>query len=418
MKYSIKELISDKISGEWGDESINGGGYKVLRTTNFTNLGKINFENVVERKIDEKKVNQKHLKSGDVIIEKSGGSPTQPVGRVVFFDLNTTEKYLCNNFTAILRPNSDLVNSKYFFYQLHLLHTRGRTLKYQNKTTGIINLKLDNYLDEEIEVPPIPDQLHIATLLTKAENLISQRKESIRLLDEYLKSTFIEKFIDKNYPLEKLENLCIKITDGEHLKPNYIENGFPFISVVNISRGFLSFENCKYISGNDFIKFTRRCKPELDDIIYTKVGATYGRAVLVDTERPFSLYVSVALIKPFKEKVNSKFLQFVINHPFVKRQADKSIKGAGVPDLHLIEIKSFKIPMPPRELQDEFADVVKKIEALKDKYKSSLQLLENLYGSLSQRAFRGELSFKEEGLMTAAEPKAPYSVRLLENLSK
>ena len=156
MRYSIKELITDKISGEWGDDSIYGDGYKVIRTTNFTNLGKINFENVVERKIDEKKVNQKYLKKGDVIIEKSGGSPTQPVGRVVFFDLNTNEKYLCNNFTAILRPNSKLVCSKYLFYQLHLLHTRGRTLKYQNKTTGIINLKLDNYLEEKIEVPLNP----------------------------------------------------------------------------------------------------------------------------------------------------------------------------------------------------------------------------------------------------------------------
>ena len=55
MKYSIKELLTDKFSGEWGDESIDGDGCKVLRTTNFTNLGKINFENVVERKIEEKK---------------------------------------------------------------------------------------------------------------------------------------------------------------------------------------------------------------------------------------------------------------------------------------------------------------------------------------------------------------------------
>jgi len=165
----------------------------------------------------------------------------------------------------------------------------------------------------------------------------------------------------------------------------------PFISVKNITTGVLKFEDCKYVTVEDFNKFTKRCKPELGDIIYTKVGATYGRAALVDTETPFCLYVSVALIKPKKEIVLSKFLQYSINHPFVKRQADKSIKGAGVPDLHLIEIKSFEIPVPPIELQTEFADIVSKTETLKDEYKKSLVELENLYGSLSQQAFKGEL---------------------------
>lgn len=307
-------------------------------------------------------------------------------------------------------------NNVYIPY-LKLALSRADNKAYFKKFAGgglQLNIGKQEILNIKIPLPPFSTQIHIANILTKAENLIAQRKESIRLLDEYLKSIFIERFVDKNYPLDKLENLCSKITDGEHLKPNYIESGFPFISVVNISQGFLNFENCKYVSENDFIKFTKRCKPELNDIIYTKVGATYGRAVLVNTERPFCLYVSVALIKPIKEKVNSKFLHFAINHPFVKRQADKSIKGAGVPDLHLIEIKSFKIPIPPRIIQDEFAQIVEKTELLKVQYQQSLQELENLYGSLSQRAFRGQLTPKEyklpndyaqnSGLGMAAEP--------------
>jgi type I restriction enzyme S subunit len=263
----------------------------------------------------------------------------------------------------------------------------------RSKTTGATIPHISRKSLDDLEVPIISvnDQLHIANVLIKAENLIAQRKESIRQLDEFLKSKFAELFIDRDFPHHKLGDLATKITDGEHKKPEYLEEGMPFISVKNITNGFLDFNDCKYVSVEDFNKFTKRCKPEFGDIIYTKVGATYGRASVVDTEKPFCLYVSVALIKPKKELVLPKFLQYAINHPYVKRQADKSIKGSGVPDLHLIEIKSFEIPLPSIELQTQFAQIVEKIEALKTQHQQSLQELENLYGSLSQKAFRGEL---------------------------
>jgi type I restriction enzyme S subunit len=248
----------------------------------------------------------------------------------------------------------------------------------------------------KIPLPPLSDQIRIAETLSQAESLIAQRKQSLSLLDELLKSTFVEKFIDKKYPLIKLQDITKKITDGEHQKPDYIESGMPFISVKNISQGFLNFSDCKFVSLVDHNKFNKRCNPEYEDIIYTKVGATYGRAVVVNVSNPFSLYVSVALIKPDKSKVNTYFLKAAINHPFVKRQADKAIKGAGVPDLHLIEIKSFKIPLPPMEEQKQFAEVVEKVEALKNQYQQSLTELQNMYGVLSQKAFKGELSLSEK----------------------
>jgi type I restriction enzyme S subunit len=277
----------------------------------------------------------------------------------------------------------------------YLLRSQNKFLR--SKTTGATIPHISKNALESIKIPQLdfPEQYNAALVLKKSEALIEQRKQSIALLDEYLKNTFAAMFIDKGFPYQKLGDLSNKITDGEHKKPDYQKTGMPFISVKNITNGFLDFTDCKYVTQEDFVKFTKRCKPELGDIIYTKVGATYGRATLVNTEIPFCLYVSVALIKPKKEIVLPKFLQYSMNHPFIKRQADKSIKGAGVPDLHLIEIKSFEIPVPPIELQNKFADIVTKAEVLKEDYKSSLIELENLYGSLSQRAFRGELEFSK-----------------------
>jgi type I restriction enzyme S subunit len=276
-------------------------------------------------------------------------------------------------------------------YLLHYLRTQRKQIIDKAWGNAQPHISQKFVKDLVIPLPSLQEQNQIANILSKAEILIKQRKQSIALLDEFLKSTFIEKFIDNNFPLARLEDITIKITDGEHRKPDYKEYGVPFISVVNISKGFLSFNDCKFVSEEDHNKFNKRCNPEFEDIIYTKVGATYGRAVVVDTKNPFSLYVSVALIKPDKSKVNPYFLNASINHPFVKRQADKSIKGAGVPDLHLIEIKAFKIPFPKMEQQIEFAHLVAKTDALKAQYQHSLEELENLYGSLSQRAFKGEL---------------------------
>jgi type I restriction enzyme, S subunit len=191
----IKDLISEKISGEWGIEPASDKCVKIIRTTNFTNTGKINFSNIVEREISDSKIDQKKLRNGDIIIEKSGGSPTQPVGRVVFFD-SDKHIYLCNNFTSILRP-SEKTFPKYLFFSLFYLYQKNKTLNYQNKTTGIINLQLDRYIQtEKIPLPTLQHQERIVKILDKADSLLQKRKQAISLLDEYLKSVFLEMFGD------------------------------------------------------------------------------------------------------------------------------------------------------------------------------------------------------------------------------
>ena len=116
---TIESLLSDTISGEWGTDCIDGCGTKVIRTTNFTNEGVLDLKDVVLRTIDEKKVNKKKLNRGDIILEKSGGTKDNPVGRLVYFDEEGI--YLANNFTQVLRP-SDGINGKYLFYALYYLY--------------------------------------------------------------------------------------------------------------------------------------------------------------------------------------------------------------------------------------------------------------------------------------------------------
>ena len=172
---------------------------------------------------------------------------------------------------------------------------------------------------------------------------------------------------ENNFDIVDLESLTTKITDGVHSKPEYTSEGVEFISVKDINKGKLNFADCKYISREAHESYIKRCRPEIGDILYTKVGATYGIPAVVDTEKEFSLYVSVALLKLKKDIVNPIYIKEALRSVDVKRQADRQVKGIGVPDLHLIEIKKFKVFNPPIELQNQFEDFVKQIDKLKFK---------------------------------------------------
>ncbi|BFO68761.1 restriction endonuclease subunit S [Chryseobacterium sp. KCF3-3] len=394
MEIKIKDLITDKIPGEWGEEVIDGNGINVIRTANFTNLGNINFSNIVQRKIDQKKIDQKQLKQGDVIIEKSGGSPTQPVGRVVYFDLVTDEIYLCNNFTAVLRPDKFKIYPRYFFYQLFIGYIRGKTLKYQNKTTGIINLKLDNYINEKIFVPSRKDQIRIVEVLTKVETLIQQRKESIILLENFLRSTFLDMFGD---PV-KNEKKWVKTSVGKYTdcivpgrdKPKSFSGNIPWIKTEDLNnKSFFnkSKENIgltleeitnvrgKIIPSNSVIM---TCVGQLNIISINKVECIINQQL-----HSFQCH----------RELNNIFLMFALG--FEERFMHANASKTTVAYMNKSICNSIPIIVPPIKFQNKFATIVEKAEKVKEHHKESLKELENLFGSLSQKAFKGELDLSK-----------------------
>ena len=300
------------------------------------------------------------------------------------------KSYVTGNAMALddLDPKVD------FKFVYHQLKSRGFT----DVISGSAQPQITRSGLEKINVvlPPFPEQRRIAAILDKADAIRRKRQETIKMLDEFLRSVFLDMFGDpvrneKGWEIKRLDEVTTKITDGVHQKPNYIESGIPFISVKNITNGYLDFNECKYISENDHLNFTKRCKPEYNDILYTKVGATYGRPALINSHREFSIYVSVALIKPDKDKVDPVFLREVLSNPAIKNQADQSIKGVGVPDLHLIEIKKFLVPCPPKDIQKTFVDLTQTIQKQRNKIIQANVIEDELFNALTQRAFRGDL---------------------------
>ena len=165
---SIEALLEETISGEWGTDCADASGTRVIRTTNFTNDGVLNLDDVVLRSIDQKKVEKKQLHKGDIILEKSGGTKDNPVGRLVYFAEDGI--YLANNFTQVLRP-SNSVNSGYLFAALYYLYQTHKPLikGLGNQTNGIQNLKVPQYLQLQVCVPDRKEQDAFEQVMQRAD---------------------------------------------------------------------------------------------------------------------------------------------------------------------------------------------------------------------------------------------------------
>jgi type I restriction enzyme, S subunit len=163
-----------------------------------------------------------------------------------------------------------------------------------------------------------------------------------------------------------LDDICFLINDGTHFTPNYVSNGVPFLSVKDLSSGILDFSNTKYIAIEEHKELSKRCNPEKNDVLLTKVGTT-GIAVTVNTDMEFSLFVSVALLKLIKRFIFSEFITRLINSPLVRKYSAEGTEGVGNKNLVLRKIKSFVIPLPPLAEQKRIVVKIDELMALCDK---------------------------------------------------
>ena len=207
--------------------------------------------------------------------------------------------------------------------------------------------------------------------LIKAGKIKKSKHESVIVTRDKIPYEIIdgkERCIADEVPFELPESWCwcrlgdilLKLTDGTHSTPKYTESGIPFISVKDVSSGKLDFSNCKHISEKEHTELYDRCNPEIGDILLTKVGTT-GIPVIVDTDLPFSLFVSVALLKFNQELLYNKYLLYMINSPLVQKQAAENTKGVGNKNWVMRDIANTLIVIPPIEEQHR---IVAKIEEI------------------------------------------------------
>lgn len=415
MKTKLKDVLIDIISGEWGDEDIDGKGLPIIRTTNFTKDGRVDYSNIeyrlitkkikqknggVVKEIDEEKIEKKKLLDGDIIIEKSGGGIGSPVGRVVYFISPDNKTYLCNNFTQVLRVNKSKALPKYVLYFLKYLYNKGTVLKYQNQTTGLFNLKLDRYLEEEIFIPDLDIQHLIVTQLDTIQRLVDNRSNSIRILDELIKSIYIKIF---GNPIENpLGWGTKKLAD----LGDWRSGGTPDTSIEEYYRGNIPW----YTSGELGDIYISESKKKISDLGIKNSNAKKipSNSLLIGMYDTAAFKLSIIkeesscnqaiLYSKLDEDYYTLFVYYTLllskKHYLSKR------KGARQKNLNATFIKNIEIIYPAnkkgKELIKDFYNWFSIWIEQKNKLEISIDILTELFEAQLQNTFKDKAEIDEE----------------------
>ncbi|MDQ1161359.1 restriction endonuclease S subunit [Chryseobacterium sp. SORGH_AS 447] len=209
-------------------------------------------------------------------------------------------------------------------------------------------------------VPQDPNDEPASVLLEriKSEHPESKKKAKYTRDNSHYQNLPFE--IPENWSWCKLVDICSIITDGTHQTPTYSDEGYIFLSSKNVTSGKIDWENVMYIPEFLHKQLYARLAPQKGDILLAKNGTT-GFSAVVDCDYIFDIYVSLALLRTFQNKINPYYLRHIMSSLFVQEQFKANLKGIGVPNLHLENIRNTYVPICSLKEQNE---IVSKIDQL------------------------------------------------------
>ncbi|WP_204139549.1 restriction endonuclease subunit S [Halomicronema sp. CCY15110] len=330
------------------------------------------------------------------------------IGKMAFAgcDLYTNEAI-----AALLIKDKDQLNRDYLFFALQVAKLIGSNQAVMGKT-----LNSKSLAKIEIPLPLLDDQKRIAYVLGKVEGLIAERKQHLQQLDDLLKSVFLEMFGDpvrneKGWIMLTGKAYSTRLTVGVVVKPAsyYVEEGVIALRSLNIKPNRIELDNLVFFSEQANEGPLAKSILRAGDVVIVRTGKT-GTAAVVPRELDGANCIDLILVRPKIGVLNPHYLASLLNSERgIALVASKEVGGIQK-HFNVGAMNRIPFPIPPIELQDEFATIVEKVESIKTSYQQSLTDLENLYGALSQKAFKGDLDLSrvplpsEDTDTTATEP--------------
>ena len=368
-KYQKLGELVKVINGLWVGKKPPFTNVAVVRNANFTKSCTLDMSNIAYIDVEEKQFNTRELQYADIIIEKSGGSEKQPVGRPVFFNIKD-RGYSFSNFTATLRVVSSDIVPEYLYKVLLAQYKQGVTKRLQSKTTGLHNLDFKSYLKSVIPIPSCEKQLSIVSELDKINELIRLKKEQLKDYDNLAQSIFYEMFGDpvvneKGWEVKKFADLY-KLKSGDSLSAkNFVEGEIP----VYGGNGISGYHNDFNMDG-DFIIIGRV------GVYCGNVREVHGKFWL--TDNAFQLFYNREIQYPC-------FIHYLLEILDLHQYAN----AAAQPVISNLTLKDVEIIIPPLPLQQLFAQGIELIEQQKAEIQSTIADLETLLASRMQYWFFG-----------------------------
>ena len=386
---NLESLLTASIGGIWGEESgLSEVDVDVVRVTELKAHGFIEPSTAAKRSITKKQFQSRALEVGDLLLEKSGGGPNTPVGRVGYV-MSIDKPMVCSNFMQLMRPDSKRVLSKYLHFFLTSLHSNGETIPMQTSTTNIRNIKTPEYMAVPVPVPSLPEQEKIVEILEEQLSRLDAALASVRTVREksarFRRSLLHAAFTgvltghdtsDGTLPDGWVQKQLGEIADVgwgdlQVTKSSYVSNGYLAYSATGAD-GFL-----------DYFDFDE------DGIVLSAIGAGCGRTWYAKGR--WSCIKNTMRILEKSKEVNLRFLFQHLSDPEAWPK-----RGSGQPFISQKDARELEVIIPPLAEQEKIVRILEEqlsrldaslvVADLIDKKASALRR------SLLHAAFTGNLT--------------------------
>ena len=389
-KVKLGELLLNTFSGEWGTEE---GELltPVLRTSNFNEDGSLNYSTPAMRCIPEGKVAKKRMVRGDIILEKSGGTPKRPVGIMAFYDSDALA--LCSNFNQVLRFDESRILPRFAFHQLRWLKDRNAFDRYTRKTTGLQNLQMKKLIELKLRVPQIEAQTSIATTLD--EIVCDQRtlQQEIACLDSLVKSRFVEMFgsssADSRYEVCRIGDIA-DVFVGVVVKPKqyYTDdhaNGIKAFRSLNVGEMQVRDDDWVYFSkeGN---KKAKKTQLHAGDVLVVRSGYP-GTSCVVPLLYEGCNAVDLIIARSNSNNVLPEYIAAFNNGSHMKSLINQMSVGSAQKHFNIGFYRNVEIPLPPLSAQKEYVSFLRQVNKSRFIAQQQIEKLQMLYNSLAQDYF-------------------------------
>ncbi len=354
-KYDMLPLgsIVETLGGLWTGENPPLKNVAVLRNTNFTMRGTIDLSDVAMIDVEENSFAKRKLQKGDIIIEKSGGSATQAVGRVVIF--NHEGDFAYSNFTNRIRVINRNVDPFYLHNYLHYLYLLEYTFQFQGGTSGLKNLNIPEYLTIKVPLPPLDIQAQIVSECEAIDADYNSNKDNI----------------------EKWKNEIEEIVNGVEGEKTTVKKVLPY---AKDRIDFADIDPDSYVTTDNLLQ---NCEgmvvydktPNIDKVVKYKAGD-----ILVSNIRPYLKKIWFADIdggcspdvlvftNADKSKYNSQYLYYLLKQDRFFDFIMEGVKGMKMPRGDKDQIQNFTLVVPSLPEQEK---IVSQIEALENRISQS-----------------------------------------------
>ena len=398
-EYKTLGECCEKINGLWKGKKEPFVNVGVIRNANFTKEMTLDFSNIEYLYVEEKQFKTRKLRKGDLIVEKSGGSEKQPVGRAVLF-LKEEGDYSFSNFTSVLRIlNKDELLYNFLYKYLLYVYRRGDTKSMQKATTGIHNIEFEKYLNIQVPIIPMDEQRRIVSYLDSSFKLIDEIKnKALKSLTE-AKALFQSALAEAMEPKEGWEEKTLgEIAKdsadgpfGSNLKKEHYtsKREVRIIQLSNIGENGWREENTKYTTYKH-LNTISRSEVHPGDIVIAKMMPA-GRAILCPEKEKKYVLSSDAVKIVLKKGYYNRYFLYSINSDYFRIQVYENVSGSGRVRTSLTKLRNCIVRIPPLPTQKQIVSrldkLSSKVRAIEEKYQKMVEECDALKQAMLRDVF-------------------------------